>query len=78
MSVNNNLQTPNLENIPFMGSGKILKKKEFDIGSKVIVKDISGLEYSVSILELSSNLYTGITDTGMNLQFSKENVFLIL
>ena len=36
------LQISNLKNIPFMGSGKELVKKEITIGSKVIVKDISG------------------------------------
>ncbi|KXS53100.1 MAG: hypothetical protein AWU57_2512 [Marinobacter sp. T13-3] len=78
MSVNKNLQVSNIENIPFMGSGKILVKKEVEVCSKVIVKDLSGIEHTVSILKFDSTVYTGVTGTGMKMEFGKENVFLIL
>ncbi len=89
MPINDLLQSTELDSIPFMGSGKTLIKKYIDIGSKVIIRDLSGLDYQVKISELSSDIYTGtIVSNDVNAQrnfeknsvilFNKENIFLIL
>ena len=72
------LQNSNLDEIPFMGSGNKLAKKRLSVGSIAIVKDIAGSEYQVTINEFSSGLYKGSTSSGINIDFTKENVFFTL
>tara|TARA_R110002012_G_scaffold2634_1_gene12646 strand:- start:4041 stop:4205 length:165 start_codon:yes stop_codon:yes gene_type:complete len=50
------LQNPNLDEIPFMGSGNKLVKKRLSVGSIAIVKDIAGSEYQVTVHEYSSGI----------------------
>lgn len=78
MSVNLDLQISNLQNVPFVGSGKKLVKKEIGIGSKVIVKSTAGDEYTVEIIKDNLNNYVGIVDSSIQIEFNKQNVFLIL
>jgi hypothetical protein len=78
MSVSNNFQLSNFESIPFMGSGKELTKKQIEVGKKVIIKKFSGEELSVSILSNNSYGYIGVIKDGSKVEFTKENVFLIL
>lgn len=72
------LQIPNLNEIPFMGSGNKLVKKRLSVGSIAIVKDISGSEYQLTVHEYSSGIYRGSTSSGINIDFTQENVFLLL
>ncbi|SEK76557.1 hypothetical protein SAMN05216262_102313 [Colwellia chukchiensis] len=78
MPIDYQLQKPSLQNIPFMGSGNRLEKKEVSVGSKVIVKELSGQEHKVLVIGFESNQYFGENETGKKIKFSKENVFLIL
>lgn len=78
MSEKIELQTPCFDKIPFIGSGKKLKKKRLSVGSTAIIKDILDNEYKVTVTEEISGKYKGITDIGVNIEFIKNNVFLIL
>ncbi len=64
-----------------MGSGKKLVKKEIGIGSKVIIRAVSGEDHIVEILENNLNGYLGKIKLGEKIEFiefSKQQIFLIL
>ena len=61
-----------------MGSGNKLVKKHLSVGSTDIVKDISGSEYQVTVHGYSSGIYKGSTSSSINIDFKKENLFLLL
>lgn len=89
MPINTTLQIPALSTIPFMGSGKLLLKKQLDLGATVIVKDKLNTEYQIKITNAFQGVYTGNIISRKNnkqnslelnsvVEFNKNNVFLIV